>query len=49
MKLLKMYWDWVAQTFSKACQSDVERYLSQARDAADLEHRMSQLSRRGLL
>lgn len=48
-KYIKTYWDWVESTFSKAWIVDHERYLSQASSAADLEYRINQLARRGLL
>lgn len=43
------FWSWVRDTFTLSYQSEIEQYLAQATDHADLEHRMTTLSRRGLL
>ena len=42
-------WSWIKKTFSPAYQSEIESYLSQSVDLADLESRMIYLQRRGLL
>lgn len=43
------FWSWVKETFTPAFQDEVNHYLSQATDHADLEQRMNYLARRGLL
>lgn len=42
-------WGWIKTTFTPAYQTELEQYLSQSVDLADLEHRMIYLQRRGLL
>lgn len=46
---LKQFFDWVRQTFNPSYQQEVESYLSQATDLADLERRMYTLARRGMV
>jgi hypothetical protein len=43
------YWSWVVKTFNSGYQSEVESYLSQSTDPADLEHRMKTLRNRGVV
>lgn len=46
---LNTFWSWVRNAFTSSYQTEIEQYLAQATDHADLEHRMTTLSRRGLL
>lgn len=49
MDTITNIWSWVKKTFSPAYQHEIECYLSQSTDLADLESRMIYLQRRGLL
>jgi hypothetical protein len=46
---LNQFFSWVKEAFSPSYQSEVETYLAQATDLADLEQRMHTLARRGML
>lgn len=46
---LKDFWKWVLETFTPSYQDEINSYLSQATDHADLEQRMRTLSNRGML
>lgn len=48
MKFIQFF-KWVADTFNTSYQGEIEHYLSQAADLADLEHRMAILARRGFI
>lgn len=43
------FWQWIKETFTPSYQNEIEAYLSQAVDHRDLEIRMQNLSRRGML
>lgn len=43
------FWNWVVRTFNPGYYSEVEEYLAQSTDAADLEYRMKTLRNRGVL
>lgn len=49
MDTITEIWSWVKKTFSPAYQTEIEGYLAQSVDLADLENRMIYLQRRGLL
>lgn len=43
-------WHWVKELFNhNLFKSDIEAYLGQSTDHADLEHRINTLQRKGLL
>lgn len=46
---LKQFYEWVKETFAPSYQSEIEDYLAQSTDLADLERRMSTLARRGMV
>jgi len=46
---LKDFWKWVKDTFVPSYTSEIEEYLNQSSDHADLEHRINYLQRRGML
>lgn len=46
---LKNFYVWLERTFTKEYRSEIESYLSQATDLADLERRMLFIQRRGIL
>jgi hypothetical protein len=46
---LKQFYEWVRETFTPSYQSEVEDYLAQSTDLADLERRMNTLARRGMV
>ena len=45
----KPFWDWVRQTFSGDYRSEIDRYLADSVDHADVERRIMHLTRRGLI
>jgi len=45
----KPFWDWVKQTFTGDYRHEIDRYLADAVDHADVERRITHLSRRGLI
>jgi hypothetical protein len=45
----KNFWQWVVETFTPSYTSEIEDYLSQSIDHADLEQRINTLQRRGML
>jgi hypothetical protein len=45
----KDFWRWVKETFVPSYTSEIEEYLNQSTDHADLEQRISTLQRRGML
>lgn len=49
MDTIKSFWSWVKTTFAPGYQSEIEAYLADSTDHADLEHRMQYIMRRGLL
>jgi hypothetical protein len=46
---LSEFWTWVKEAFTPAYQSEIEQYLQDATDQADVEHRMKTLKYRGML
>jgi hypothetical protein len=46
---LKHIMKWIQESFAPSYQSEIETYLSQSTDHADLEQRMRGLARRGML
>jgi hypothetical protein len=46
---LKDFWKWVKDTFVPSYTSEIEEYLNQSTDHADLEQRINILQRRGML
>lgn len=46
---LKDFWEWVKSTFTISYQDEIEYYLAQSVDRADLEYRMCVLRRRGMV
>lgn len=46
---LKDFWSWVKTTFTVSYQDEIEYYLAESVDRADLKHRMQVLKRRGML
>lgn len=45
----KEFWNWVYEAFTPSYQDEINSYLSQAVDHADLEQRMKVLAQRGML
>lgn len=43
------FYKWLERTFTRDYQREVEVYLAQATDLADLERRMMSIQRRGML
>lgn len=43
------FWKWVKETFTPSYRDEIQEYLSQASDHADLEQRMQVLARRGMI
>jgi hypothetical protein len=43
------FWSWVRKAFTPSYQNEVESYLGESVDHKDLENRMYNLMRRGLL
>jgi hypothetical protein len=48
MKFIQFF-KWVADTFNTSYQDEIEHYLGNSTDLADLEHRMAVLARRGFI
>ena len=46
---LKDILGWIKESFVPSYQSEIEDYLAQSTDLADLERRMTLLARRGML
>jgi hypothetical protein len=46
---MKAFWDWVLETFTVDYQKEIEEYLADSVNHADLENRMRTLMRRGLI
>lgn len=46
---LKDFWNWAKQTFTPAYRSEIEAYLAEAYDHADVERRIKILQRRGMI
>jgi hypothetical protein len=45
----KSFWDWVLATFTPAYRSEIEAYLADSQDHADVERRIMNLQRRGMI
>lgn len=45
----KNFYVWLERAFTKEYRSEIESYLAQAQDLADLERRMMYIQRRGIL
>ena len=43
------FWNWVRRTFTISYQDEVEYYLGQSADVAELDYRMRLLQKRGML
>lgn len=43
------FWQWVKEAFTPSYTSEIEAYLNQSTDHADLEQRITTLQRRGML
>jgi hypothetical protein len=43
------FWDWVKQTFTPAYVDEIQAYLNQSVDHADLERRIKELSQKGMI
>lgn len=46
---LKDFWVWVKRNFTTSYQDEIEAYLADSTDHADVERRMRTLQRRGML
>jgi|688.fasta_scaffold256959_3 hypothetical protein len=46
---MKEFWDWVLKTFTVDYQKEIEAYLADATNHYDLEQRMRNLMRRGMI
>ncbi len=46
---LSEFWDWVKRTFAPYYRTEIEAYLAEATDHADVEHRIKILQRRGMI
>jgi hypothetical protein len=46
---LKDFWVWVKRNFTTSYQAEVEAYLADSTDHADVERRMRILQRRGMI
>lgn len=46
---MKEFWDWVKKTFTVDYQKEIEAYLADCNNHADLEQRMKLLMRRGMI
>jgi hypothetical protein len=49
MPELSEFWDWVKRTFTPYYRSEIEAYLAEATDHADVERRILNLQRRGMI
>jgi hypothetical protein len=45
----KNFWNWARRTFTVSYQDEVQYYLEQSADTAELENRMKLLQKRGML
>ena len=45
----KSFWDWVVTTFTPAYKTEIEAYLADSVDHADVERRIVNLQRRGMI
>jgi hypothetical protein len=43
------FWDWVKKSFSPYYKSEIEAYLADSVDHADVERRIKLLQRRGMI
>jgi hypothetical protein len=43
------FWNWVKATFTPAYRSEIEAYLADSTDHADVERRILALQRRGMI
>jgi hypothetical protein len=46
---LKDFWDWVRETFTPSYRNEIEKYLAESTDHADIERRIISLQRRGMI
>ena len=46
---LTNFWDWVKKTFTPAYRNEIEAYLADSQDHADVERRILNLQRRGMI
>lgn len=46
---LKNFWEWVVTAFTPAYRSEIEAYLADSQDHADVERRIMNLQRRGMI
>ncbi len=46
---LNDFWQWVKNTFTPAYRSEIEAYLADSTDHADVERRILILQRRGMI
>jgi hypothetical protein len=46
---MKEFWDWVSKTFTVDYRKEIEEYLADSVNHADLEHRIQTLIRRGMI
>ena len=45
----KDFWDWVVAAFTPAYRGEIEAYLADSQDHADVERRIMYLQRRGMI
>jgi len=45
----KDFWDWVITTFTPSYRDEIEVYLADSQDHADVERRIMNLQRRGMI
>jgi len=43
------FWSWVKKTFTVSYEGEIEAYLADSTDHADLENRIRRLQRRGMI
>jgi hypothetical protein len=43
------FWNWVKKTFTVTYQGEIEAYLAESKDHADVERRILYLQRRGMI
>lgn len=46
---LKDFWQWAKETFTPAYRNEIEAYLAESVDHADVERRIIHLQRRGMV
>lgn len=46
---LSDFWQWVKETFTPAYRNEIEAYLADSVDHADVERRIINLQRRGMI